>query len=124
MRHCSGLLLVAGLSAAGATCNKGAESLPPKTAFPLENQAIEKAEAPPITDIEGVDLTQIPPSQRAAAVRILNETFCYFGCPRTLAACLSSRADCSCVRCSERMTDFIIKHFAAGMSAEEIDVLI
>ena len=122
MRSRLGLLLLLAFAASGATCKGGSTEKPPtkKRAEP----APEPAPAPAMTEIPGVDITTVPPSQRADFVRIMNETFCYCGCPRTLAACLSNRADCSCVQCSDRMTNFILSHFAAGMPTPEVEMMI
>ena len=114
-----------GLTLAGATC-KGTTQDKDKSATKAKIAAeAEKIEATPkYANIDSIDITQVPASRRQDFLRILNETFCYCGCPRTLAACLSSKADCSCVQCSERMTKFILNHFAAGMVTEEVEMTV
>jgi protein-disulfide isomerase len=79
------------------------------------------ARTPAITEIDGVDLTVVPPEQRNDALRLLNESTCYCGCPRTLAGCLSARSECTCVNCSERMTQFILNEYKTGASTEDVE---
>jgi hypothetical protein len=113
------------LTLLGATCKGTAQQetvAASKAAITAEAEKIAKA--PSYSNIDSIDITQVPPSRRQDFLRILNETFCYCGCPRTLAACLTSKADCSCVQCSERMTKFILNHFAAGMATEEVELTI
>ena len=112
-------MALCGLAALGATC-KGGERGDNRA----EQAAVLTPPPPrpaPIGEIEGVDITSIPPEVRRDALRLLNETFCYCGCARTLAACLASRADCSCVKCSERMTEFILNEYRAGASTEDVE---
>ena len=125
MHSRAGLLVLLGLTLAGATCKgttKDTADKAKKAAIVAEAEKI--AETPKYASIESIDITQVPPSRRQDFLRILNETFCYCGCPRTLAACLASKEECSCVKCSERMTDFILNHFAAGMVTEEVEMTI
>jgi len=125
MQSRSGLLILLAFTLLGATC-KGTSSkdktAASKAAILAEADQIDKS--PQYPPIESIDIAQVPAAQRQDFLRILNETFCYCGCPRTLAACLSSKADCSCVLCSERMTKFILNHFAAGMATEEVELTI
>lgn len=113
------------LSALGATCKQNGAG-PAKEAA-KETRAQDAAADPPEAEnrppaeIEGLDLSQIRPEQRSDAVRILNETFCYCGCPRTLAACLANKKDCSCVRCTEKMTGFILDLFRAGSPTDDVE---
>jgi len=121
-----GLLILLGLTLAGATCKEASKETTresSKSAIAEEADQIE-AQAKQYAPIDSIDITQVPAAQRQDFLRILNETFCYCGCPRTLAACLSNKADCSCVGCSERMTTFILNHFAAGMATEEVEITI
>ena len=121
-----GLLILLGLTLAGATCKGASQEATresSKSAITEEADQIE-AQAKQYAPIDSIDITQVPAAQRQDFLRILNETFCYCGCPRTLAACLSNKADCSCVGCSERMTTFIMNHFAAGMATEEVEITI
>ncbi len=107
---------ISGLAAVGATC-KGKDPVP-AIAPPVKKDV---PPPPPVTEIEGLDLTGIDPTSRADAVRLLNEAVCYCGCVRTVAACLSNRAACSCVRCSERMADFILNEYRQGSSTEHVE---
>jgi protein-disulfide isomerase len=86
-----------------------------------DSSAVTAPRAPAVTEMEGVDLAIVPPEQRNDALRILNETFCYCGCPRTLASCLANRAECSCVKCSDRMTSFILNEYKTGASTEDVE---
>jgi glutaredoxin len=120
------LLIVAliGIGMLGATCKgnetraNGGTSSDPRVAQPSVEQ---KGTRTQIADIDAVDVSVIEPSRRADFIRLLNDTYCYCGCPRTLAACLSNRAECSCVRCSERMTSFIINEMKEGMSTDDVE---
>ncbi|MCK6547477.1 DsbA family protein [Myxococcota bacterium] len=112
-------LAIASVAAIGAlttSCrrvdvNRGAAKLDPTASGQTES----------ITDVEGLDLTAVPPSRRADVLALMNEHFCYCGCPRTLAACLANKADCTCVRCSDRMASFIVREIAAGQSSADVE---
>lgn len=80
--------------------------------------------APAVSNLEGVDLFQVPSAYRGDALRLLNESFCYCGCARTVAACLGNRSACSCVACSERMAQFIIGLYAAGGSSADVEAAV
>jgi glutaredoxin len=113
-----------GLAMLGATC-KGNENRGGSGASQSDTRRTtgdqKPAERAQITDIEGVEVSVIEPSRRADFIRLLNDTYCYCGCPRTLASCLSNKADCSCVHCSERMASFISQQFKEGMSTEDVE---
>ncbi|MBI4817772.1 MAG: thioredoxin domain-containing protein [Deltaproteobacteria bacterium] len=122
----TGFATLVAVAVSGATCKGGdpaPAATPPKS--PIEPAKVQPPEpvvkAPEVTDIPGVDISLVPPSFRADFVRLMNETFCYCGCPRTLASCLSNRADCGCVKCSERMTQFILEQFRVGMSTQDVE---
>ncbi len=117
-----GLVLLIGLAAAGATCkgsDPGKQDPPPPSA-PADTGAAP-ARAPAVQEVPGFDVAQLEPSVRADALRLLNETYCYCGCPRTIAACLAAEADCSCVRCSKRMASFIMNEYELGSSTEDVE---
>ncbi len=120
------LSVLLAIAASGATCKgnepsqdqrEGSEASPAPAA-PPPNRGIP----PAVTQIAGIDLRSIEPSFRADALRLLNETYCYCGCARTIAACLANRADCSCVRCSERMANFIMREYKSGASTEDVEI--
>lgn len=125
MQSRSGLLILLAFILLGATC-KGTSSEEKRAASraAIKAEANEIEKTPKYAPIDSIDITQVPAAQRQDFLRILNETFCYCGCPRTLAACLASKADCSCVQCSERMTKFILNQFAAGMATNEVEITI
>lgn len=114
------------LATLGATCKGNGRSdapSPPVAAEAPPNPAAEEAAArPTITDIDGLDIGVIRPELRADFFRVLNENFCYCGCPRTIASCLAARQDCTCVRCSERMANFILEQYKNGLSTEEVEL--
>lgn len=109
-----------GLSVLGATCkgNEPAKSPPPKASEEAEPPVVV---APAVTEMEGVDLARIAPAQRADALRLLNDNYCYCGCARTIASCLANRESCSCVQCSERMAGFVMNQYLLGASTEDIE---
>ncbi|MBK6690516.1 MAG: thioredoxin domain-containing protein [Deltaproteobacteria bacterium] len=109
-----------GLAAIGATC-KGGDQRGESPNTPPAPPAAPAVKAPAVTEMEGVDLALIDPSLRGDALRILNETFCYCGCARTVAACLANKANCSCVKCSSRMADFIISEYRSGATTEDVE---
>lgn len=117
------LLALVSFAAIGATCkgNSKPSAPPPQDAAQVEAEETA-ARAAAVTEVEGVDLSGVRPEQRADLVRLLNETFCYCGCPRNVASCLANRADCSCVRCSERMAKFIVDQYRDGLSTEEVEL--
>lgn len=121
--HPALFVLLTALAATGATCRGKTETAPsPK---PLEeNPAPPEAavQAPAITEIEGVSADSLPGAVRLDFWRIMNETFCYCGCPRTLASCLSNKEACSCVGCSEKMTHLILDLYRSGVSTEEVEL--
>ena len=105
-----------GLSMLGATCrNSDRSETHPK------NQTQQVRDEPAVTDIPGLDLGELDPTQRTDAIRVLNDTYCYCGCPRTVASCLANRNDCSCTNCSERMARFIMNEYKQGSSTEDVE---
>ena len=117
-------LALIGLAAGGATC-KG-DDLPPAPTKLDVPTAAEPAAAPTpaVPELEGVALSRVPPPRRADAIRLLQENFCYCGCARTLAGCLSDREACSCVECSERVTEFILGAFEQGMGTAQVESMV
>lgn len=118
------LLVFLGLAGLGATCKGQKGDTPdiakiPSSPPPVPVDPAKKPLAVP--ELPGLDLARIRPEARAELMRILNENFCYCGCPRTIAACLASKADCPCVKCSERMKSFVVQLFEIGMSTQEIE---
>jgi protein-disulfide isomerase len=112
-----------GLAALGATC-KGSDktpAAPPPAVPPPPAAEAPLVKAPAITEMEGIELAEIPPAQRSDALRLLNENYCYCGCARTIAACLANRADCTCVKCSERMARFVLNQYNEGASTEDVE---
>jgi protein-disulfide isomerase len=86
---------------------------------PTKNEPV--ADEPAVTDIPGLDLGELEPTVRNDALRVLNDTYCYCGCPRTVASCLANRSDCSCTNCSERMARFIMNEYKGGASTEDVE---
>lgn len=113
-------LALIGLSGLGATCKSEA---PPPAPTELEVPAETPAPAAEPATLEGVELRRVPPAYRADAVRLLRESFCYCGCTRTVAACLSDRSACSCVQCSERVAEFVLSAYETGARTAEIENL-
>lgn len=115
------IVTLLGLAALGATC-KGSDARPTdaQPALPAAPEEV-LVRAPAVTEMEGVALYEVPPALRADALRVLNETFCYCGCARTVASCLANREACSCVKCSERMANFVIGQYKAGASTEDVE---
>ncbi len=111
-------LALLGIAALGATC-KGADQPPPPPP-PSPPEAPPPAR-PAVTQLEGIELAELPPAVRGDALRLMNESSCYCGCTRTVAGCLASRADCSCVQCSERMANFIMNEYKQGASTEDVE---
>jgi protein-disulfide isomerase len=112
------LVTILGLAMVGATCKSNETRGEHPSADPHAKGAVERQQ---IADIDGLDITAIEPSRRADFFRLLNDTYCYCGCPRTLAACLAKRAECSCVHCSERMANFIVTEFKEGVTNEDVE---
>ena len=95
------LVLSAALLAAGA-------------ALPV-NAAGEKPTAG--ADLTGVDLAALPPSQAEVARRVIEDEFCYCGCPHTLAGCLREHKDC---KHAPRMASLVVRLARQGMTAPEV----
>lgn len=111
------VLLAAAVS--GATCRgNGTQTTPPAKPDEVPVEAAAKA-AP--ASLDGVDLSRVPPESRADLVRLLGEHSCYCGCARTLSGCLAAKADCPCVKCSERMVEFVLRQYEGGSSTDEIE---
>ncbi|MBX2810794.1 MAG: thioredoxin domain-containing protein [Myxococcales bacterium] len=121
MRRRFPFIFLLGLSAVGATCQgrQAPEKFPPPK-LDVE-QSSRPAPTPAVIDLQGVDMTKVPAIYRADALRILNENFCYCGCTRTVAACLSNRDACSCVECSERVAQFVVEEYANGRSTADVE---
>jgi hypothetical protein len=112
-----------GCQANGTPATAGdAPSSTPSGANPTEGPLSAQKPAPSESTLVGVDLSGVDPAQQAAAAKMLRETYCYCGCTRSVAACLASPQDCSCVKCSARMRDFVIQQFQLGMVAEEVQL--
>ncbi|MFO0729363.1 MAG: thioredoxin domain-containing protein [Myxococcota bacterium] len=125
MRSRPALILVfLGFVGLGATC-KGKND-PDIAHIPASPPPVPQASQKPlaVSEIPGLDLARMRPESRAELMRLLNENFCYCGCPRTIAACLLSRSDCPCVKCSERMTGYLMQLFEQNMQIQEIEQIL
>ena len=60
----------------------------------LDSGAVNPVNAPPITDVPGVDLASLTPAQRAAAIAQLNTDHCTCGCDLTVARCRTEDPSC------------------------------
>ncbi len=60
----------------------------------LDSGAVNPVNAPPITDIPGVDLASLTPAQRATAIKRLNTERCTCGCNLTVARCRKEDPSC------------------------------
>lgn len=121
-----GALLIAllGVAATGATCKggDGQSSPPPPAPEPVDETLDETlVRAPPVTEIEGIDMALVPPTARADVIRILNESFAYCGCARTVASCLANKAQCPCPIASQRVADFVVNQFQQGASTSDVE---
>ncbi len=113
------LAALLGLAATGATCKGGdtqspADKAPSPPAEPL-------VKAPPVVDVESIDMALVPPNARTDVVRILNETFAYCGCARSVASCLADKEQCSCPEASQRVADFVVDQLQMGLSPEDVE---
>ena len=113
------LLVLLAFVALGATCKGNNNTTPAARPDIVPSEAPAKQAV--VAELEGVDLSRVRPEQRADAVRLFNENSCYCGCTRTLAGCLAARADCPCVKCSDRMASFILGGYEAGLTTPEIE---
>ncbi len=122
MSHRAALLAaLLGVAASGATC-KGGDGPPPRETVPSATPDPEPmVQAPPVTEIESLDMALVPPAARADVVRILNETFAYCGCARSVASCLSDLDQCTCPKASQRVADFVVNQFQNGASTEDVE---
>lgn len=113
------LLALIGVSGLGATCTSDQPPAPTRIEVPSDPVSNQES-----AEMEGIDLRRAPPPHRADAARILKESFCYCGCARTVASCLANRGNCPCVRCSERVADFVLEAFASGADTARVESLI
>ena len=120
MSHRAALLAaLLGLAATGATC-KGGDGKPPPDSVPASTPE-PLAKAPAVVDFEGIDMAAVPPTARTDFIRILNETFAYCGCARSVASCLADKDQCTCPKASQRVADFVLMQYREGMSTEDIE---
>src|SRR5688572_462967 len=105
-----------GISVMGATCRNSEQ-----TADSPKPKGERIKDEPAVTEIPGVDLGELDPTLRNDAIRVLNESYSYCGCPRTVASCLANRNDCSCVASSERIAAFIMNEYKGGASTEDVE---
>jgi len=79
------------------------------------NAAAEKPAA--VADLPGVDLASLPPSQAEVARRVIEDEFCYCGCPHTLSGCLREHKAC---KHAPRMASMVVSLARQGMTAPEV----
>ncbi len=108
--------LAAAALAAAPPCR--AESAPDPG--PAEHTSTQK---PPWGDLDlaailpGASLEALTPSQREVVLRVVQDEFCYCGCPHTLAGCLKEHKQC---RHAPRMLALTVRLAAGGLTATEI----
>src|SRR5687768_2951135 len=112
-----GLLMAAVLFTA-ATCNKGTQPLP-QGAKPDAGSAPPPAPAASLPSIQGMDFSSLSAPARRELATVLNDEFCYCGCPHTLGGCLQAHTSCKHAR---RMTQLAAAEAAEGVAAVEIIV--
>jgi thiol-disulfide isomerase/thioredoxin len=60
----------------------------------LDSGEVNPVNAPPVTDIPGVDLASLTPAQRAEAIKRLNSEKCTCGCGLSIARCRKEDPSC------------------------------
>lgn len=60
----------------------------------LDSGTVNPVNAPPVTDIAGIDLSTLTPTQKAEAIKKLNSTTCTCGCDESVARCRSDDPTC------------------------------
>ncbi|MDE3154469.1 MAG: TlpA family protein disulfide reductase [Acidobacteriota bacterium] len=60
----------------------------------LDSGAVNPVNAPPVTDVPGIDLASLTSTQRAEAIKRLNTERCTCGCELTVARCRSEDPSC------------------------------
>lgn len=72
-------------------------------------------------ELPGVPLDGLTPEQRAAVLAFARESFCYCGCPHTLAQCLREHGTC---RHARRMAALAVRLARAGVGKTELERLV
>ncbi len=93
-------------------------------ALSVEAAAGAPAVEPPTSDatvLRGVPLEGLSPEQRQLLVAFAKETFCYCGCPHTVAQCLREHGTC---RHGPRMAALAARLVRAGAKREELARLV
>jgi protein-disulfide isomerase len=68
----------------------------------------------------GVDASSLAPAQRDVLARVLAESYCFCGCPHTLAGCLKEHRSC---KHAPRMAQLAVKLAGTGAPAPEVQRL-
>ena len=74
------------------------------------------AVAQPSDDLPGVDVSELTQAQRAVFDQIVARSFCYCGCPHTVAGCLREHRSC---KHAPRMARLAARLAAQGLSVDE-----
>jgi protein-disulfide isomerase len=117
-------LVLAACGACGTPKNAAAgNERSPRAGAPAAAAAPAPAE-PPASDpdaLPGVSLDALAPEQRKLVLDFAKETFCYCGCPHTLAQCLREHGTC---RHAPRMMALATRVVRAGARKEELTRLV
>ncbi len=81
--------------------------------------AVGRAAAPPSPEglLPGVDLSALTPEQRQVVARVTQDTFCYCGCPHTLATCLREHPSC---HHAPRAVQLVVRLAGVGLNEAQI----
>lgn len=125
------LLSLAAVSLTAATCAKESAPVPEKK-DEVAAKPVEVAPAPDdpatggggeagdvaktLSGIPKMDFSTLSPAAQKELATVLNDEFCYCGCPHTLGACLKAHPNC---RHARRMAVLAAAEAAGGVSAVE-----
>jgi hypothetical protein len=110
----------------GATCDRSGPAPTDRKAGAAPTDAAAAAArtpapshgpSPALSNIPGLDLSQLSPGARRELAAVLSDEFCYCGCPHTLGACLVQHASC---RHARRMALLAAAEARDGMPSSEI----
>jgi len=68
--------------------------------------------------LPGIDTSELTPAQLEVVKRVARESFCFCGCPHTLAGCLHGHATC---KHAPRMAALVVRLAALNLSAEDLE---
>ncbi len=80
-------------------------------------EPVAKAAAMALSDVPGMDFSELPAAAKRELATVFADEFCYCGCPHSLGACLKQHTGC---RHAKRMALLAASETAAGVAATDV----